>query len=82
MRRLLFVLSLVVSSAALAATNETASAVTNAVAAHPTPVRKFIDTKIYKLNHASALEVAEKFNSMWSGEFGQTWKVAKMAIAF
>ena len=82
MRHLLFVLSLVVSSAALAATNETASAVTNAVAAHPAPARKFIDTKIYKLNHASALEVAEKFNSMWSGEFGQTWKVAKMAIAF
>ena len=46
------------------------------------PMRRFIDTKIYKLNHASAKEVAEKFNSMWSGEFGQTWKVAKMAIAF
>ena len=46
------------------------------------PTRRFIDTKIYKLNHASAIEVAEKFNSMWSGEFGQTWKVAKMAVAF
>ena len=46
------------------------------------PARRFIDTRIYKLNHASAIEVADKFNSMWSGEFGQTWKVAKMAIAF
>ena len=46
------------------------------------PMRRFIDTKIYKLNHASAIEVANKFNSMWSGEFGQTWKVAKMAVAF
>ena len=90
MRRLLFVLLLAGSSAALAVTNETVSAaatnavpkaVTNTVPA-AVPVRKFIDTKIFKLNHASALEVAEKFNSMWSGEFGQTWKVAKMAIAF
>lgn len=56
---------------------------TNAVASVPAqPVRKFIDTRIYKLNHASATEVADKFNSMWSGEFGQTWKVSKMAIAF
>ena len=46
------------------------------------PPRKFIDTKIYKLNHASAEEVAEKFNEMWNGEFGQTWKVKKMAVAF
>ena len=65
--------------------SETAS-VTNvssaASAAASVPARRFIDTRIYKLNHASALEVAEKFNSMWSGEFGQTWKVAKMAVAF
>lgn len=55
----------------------------NAVAvATNAPARRFIDTKIYKLNHASALEVADKFNSMWSGEFGQTWKVTKMAVAF
>ena len=57
---------------------------TNAVAsaAAPASVRRFLDTKIYKLNHVSAVEVADKFNSMWSGEFGQTWKVAKMAVAF
>jgi type II secretory pathway component GspD/PulD (secretin) len=41
-----------------------------------------IDTRIFRLNHASAQEVAEKFNEMWNGEFGQVWKVSKMAVAF
>ncbi len=41
-----------------------------------------IETRIFKLNHASAAEVAESFNSMWSGDFGEKWKVAKMAVAF
>ena len=41
-----------------------------------------IDTKVFRLNHASAEEVAQKFNEMWNGEFGQTWKVSKMAVAF
>ena len=41
-----------------------------------------IDTRIFRLNHASAAEVAENLNSMWNGEFGQTWKVTKMAVAF
>ena len=80
----LLVAFLVVASVSLRGETNVVVAVTNvapkAVAAQP--VRKFIDTRIYKLNHASALEVAEKFNSMWSGEFGQTWKVAKMAVAF
>ena len=69
---------------ALAAETNAAAVVAaaNAQAVPLQPVRRFIDTKIYKLNHASAIEVAEKFNSMWSGEFGQTWKVAKMAVAF
>lgn len=76
MRRMFVFLALLsVAVSGVAATNATP-------AAAATPVRKFIDTKIYKLNHASAIEVAEKFNSMWSGEFGQTWKVAKMAVAF
>ena len=69
----------------LGETNEAAAVVaTNKIpaASASAPARRFIDTKIYKLNHASALEVAEKFNSMWSGEFGQTWKVTKMAVAF
>lgn len=41
-----------------------------------------IETRIFKLNHASAAEVAENLNTMWNGEFGQTWKVTKMAVAF
>ena len=44
--------------------------------------RSFIETRVIKLNHASAAEVAEKLNTMWSGEFGQTWKVTKMAVAY
>ena len=43
---------------------------------------KRIDTRVFKLNHASATEIAEKFNEMWNGEFGQNWKVMKMAVAF
>ena len=83
MRGLLVAL-LAVASVSVRGETNVAEAVTNvapkAVAAQP--ARRFIDTRIYKLNHASALEVADKFNSMWSGEFGQTWKVAKMAVAF
>lgn len=51
-------------------------------AAYPRSDGWRIDTQVFKLNHASALEVAEKFNTMWNGEFGQTWKVAKMAVPF
>ena len=76
MRRMLLLLALLsVAVSGVAATN--AAPVAAAV-----PARRFIDTKIYKLNHASAIEVAKKFNSMWSGEFGQTWKIEKMAVAF
>lgn len=41
-----------------------------------------ISTRVFKLTHACAREVAEKFNMMWNGEFGQTWKVSKMAVPF
>ena len=44
--------------------------------------RKQIDTRIFHLRHASADEVAESFNKMWSGDFGVNWKVTKMAVAF
>ena len=43
---------------------------------------KQIDTRIFRLTHASADEVAESFNKMWSGDFGVNWKVSKMAVAF
>ena len=81
MKNLMFLLSVLALLSVSGETNEVAAA-TNAPAVAPVPARRFIDTKIYKLNHASALEVADKFNSMWSGEFGQTWKVTKMAVAF
>lgn len=41
-----------------------------------------IDTKVFRLNHASAMEVANKLNEMWNGEFGQVWKVTKIAVPF
>ena len=41
-----------------------------------------IGTRVFRLNHASAAEVAENLNSMWSGDFGEAWKVTKMAVAF
>ena len=41
-----------------------------------------IETRVFKLNHVSASEIAEKFNSMWNGEFGQQWKVTRMAVPF
>ena len=75
--------------AAEEATNETALVASSpahpaaAVAATPPRVDAWrISTRIFKLNHANAKEVAEKFNKMWNGEFGQTWKVSQMAVAF
>ena len=82
MRFVLTLLLLAAISSVSGATNAVVTVTNAAPVAAPAPARRFIDTKIYKLNHASALEVANKFNSMWSGEFGQTWKVAKMAVAF
>ena len=61
------------AAATVAVTNATATA---AVEKAP------ITTRLFKLNHASAVEVAERFNQMWNGEFGQIWKVTKMAVAF
>ncbi len=41
-----------------------------------------ISTRVFKLAHANAEELAEKFNATWSGDFGTAWKVSKMAQAF
>ena len=41
-----------------------------------------ISTRIFKLEHASAEEVADRFNATWSGEFGTTWRISKIASAF
>lgn len=44
--------------------------------------RERITTKVFKLQHASAQEVAEKLNSTWPGDFGAVWKISKIAMAF
>ncbi|MGN0855627.1 MAG: type II secretion system protein GspD [Kiritimatiellia bacterium] len=41
-----------------------------------------LSTRIFRLAHANAEEVAERFNATWSGDFGVTWKVLKIAQAF
>ena len=41
-----------------------------------------IDSRVFRLTHASALEVAENLNAMWSGEFGANWKLTKIAVPF
>ena len=41
-----------------------------------------IETRSFKLSNASAEEVAAKLNEMWNGEFGQIWKVTRMAVPF
>ena len=72
------------AAAAKTAAEETAKAYTDEKTAkeeHKESLRQ-IDTRVFRLNHASAQELAEKFNEMWNGEFGQNWKVTKMAVAF
>ena len=44
--------------------------------------RRAIDTRVFRLVHASAPEVADHLNTMWNGDFGSTWKITKMAVAF
>ena len=39
-------------------------------------------TRLFHLHNASSDEVAEKFNAMWSGDFGAMWKISKMAQSF
>ena len=59
-----------------------AASATAAATASESVRPRSIDTRIFRLNHCSAAEVAAKFNEMWNGEFGQVWKVTKMAVAF
>ena len=44
--------------------------------------RRRISTRTFKLVHASAEEVAERFNSTWGGDFGISWKIKQIAQAF
>jgi type II secretory pathway component GspD/PulD (secretin) len=72
------------SAAAKAAAEETAKTLTDEKTAKEEEKENLrqIDTRVFRLNHASAVELAEKFNEMWNGEFGQNWKVTRMAVAF
>ena len=45
-------------------------------------VSDLLDTRVFRLQHASAAEIADKLNEMWNGEFGHKWKVTKMAVPF
>ena len=44
--------------------------------------KRRIATKTYSLAHADATEIAEKFNSTWTGDFGIGFKITKIAQAF
>ena len=41
-----------------------------------------IHTRVFRLSHANAEEVAERFNATWSGEFGTMWKISRIATSF
>ena len=72
------------AAAAKTAAEETAKAYADEKAEKEEQKEKLrqIESRVFRLNHASAGELAEKFNEMWNGEFGQNWKVTKMAVAF
>lgn len=44
--------------------------------------KRRISTRTFTLTHASAEEVAERFNATWSGDFGVGFKIEKIAQAF
>ncbi len=44
--------------------------------------RRRIHTRIFKLAHANAADVAERLNLTWTGEFGTTWRLVRIATAF
>ncbi len=44
--------------------------------------RKKISSKTFRLLYADATEVAERINTTWQGDFGEKWKVVKVAQAF
>ena len=71
-----------VSLQAATVTNVVQMVVTNTVWWGEFEEKRRISTRTFHLHHASAEEVAEKFNSTWSGDFGIAFKIAKIAQAF
>ena len=45
-------------------------------------IRGRLESRIFRLEHASAEEVADKLNEIWSGDFGTDWKMKKIAVPF
>ena len=45
-------------------------------------IRGRLESRIFRLEHASAEEVAAKLNEIWSGDFGTDWKMKKIAVPF
>ena len=39
-------------------------------------------TRTFKLYNANAADLADKFNAMWTGDFGSLWKISKVAQSF
>ena len=76
--------AVVVASAAARAAEEVrvAAAAQERAEAEASLARRRISTRTFHLAHASAEDVAAKLNSTWSGDFGVTWKINRMAIAF
>ena len=61
---------------------EAAEPENNANVADPSLRALRISTRVFKLAHANAEEVAERFNATWSGEFGTTWRISRIATSF
>ena len=72
----LLVVCLMIGVASAGAAEEDASVVVTNAATGP------VTSRTFRLTHADAVDVAEKFNAMWTGEFGEGVKVAKVAVAF
>ena len=45
-------------------------------------IRERLESRIFRLEHASAAEVADKLNEIWLGDFGSAWKMKKIAVPF
>ena len=74
-----------VTNAVVLAANTNNLLVADAVALAPLTEenqRRRITTRTFKLVHASATEVADRFNATWGGDFGITWKIKQIASAF
>ena len=69
------------TAAAQPAADAQAAAVQTAAEAQLAQQRR-IETRTFRLHHLSAVEMADSINQMWSGDFGETWKIQRVAVAF